>query len=371
MKEKGRNILPMIGFIILAGLLLGGLALSKRIGGENGIIPPVQRVQPVEEVNIPRDNFNGANAKVNFPGGYTVDEYEELTLAGIDCIKIESISSELKINYITSDKVTARYYGTIQTTSKDALPWLEAFIEGRNAVFRIKYSQLFSSSLNEKTNLDIAIPENWAGDIIINNVSGKVSLQELRAQDISISSVSGAISADKLAGESIEVRSTSGNINIGQLTAFESFKGENISGKYTVNTLECEEAELSTTSGNISLIDVLCDEISIKSISGSIDITMKNGSADIDTASGSVKAKFINGFDKIKAKSISGSVNLYIPEESQFKADINTISGKIDLSDFSMRVNSSEKNRLKGTVGNGDGSIKIDTSSGSVHVKKN
>lgn len=366
MSERGRNILPMIGFIMIVVLLLGGFALAKGISGRKLLEQDKNTDSNKADRLLPEEDGKGI-----FFSKYAVSESEEMSTYGVDKITIESVNSKINIYLSESDKINAKYYGNVEASNKETTPHLEVIMEGKEAIAKVKYPMWLNSSFFEQTTLDVTIPANWAGDLNIRNTSGNISAKELKGKDISIITISGAISADELIGGDIEIKSTSGAITVSKLSASGILSGSTMSGKYTVNSIDCRKVELESISGTVALNDVSCDNIYAKNISGSVDIAMKNGNADIETTSGTIKAKFIDGFDTIKAKSISGEVTLNIPENSQFKADIKTISGSINCNDFPIKVDLRKENVLKGTAGNGDSQININTASGGVKIKKN
>jgi len=363
MKERGRNVLPMIGYIILLMILLGGFSLAKS-RNERKTLDQNYNKDTNQEEKPPV----GLSNKGGILNGYTVDESGELSTEGIDKITIETVSSELSIYCSDTNKLSAKYYGSVQSINNDSSPYLEVIREGNEAIVRIKYPVWYNVSLSEKTKLDVTIPANWEDDLKIRNTSSSISAEELKGDDISIVTISGSITADKLTGKDIEVKSTSGAIAIDQVIASAKFVGSTISGAYTVNVIESKKFDFNSTSGTIHVSDASCDDVDASSISGDIDITLKKGNADVETTSGRIKIKFLDGFGTIKASSISGKVLTSIPENSQFEADISTISGTIKCSDFSMKVNSSKNKELKGTVGNGDSRIDINTASGSIEI---
>jgi DUF4097 and DUF4098 domain-containing protein YvlB len=368
MNERGRNVLPMIGFIMILIVLLGGFSLAKNKNARKMLD---QNHSTSTNTNRTDKPFEGIINKSGILSGYTVDESGELSTEGINKITIASVSSELNIYRSDSNKISAKYYGDVQSSNKDSAPYLEVIKEGNEAIVRIKYPTWHNVSFSEKTKLDVTIPDNWGEDLDIKNTSGSISANELKGDDISIVTISGSISIDKLMGKNIEIKSTSGAIAVDQVIASAKFTGSTISGKYAVNVIESREVDLNSTSGVIDVSDAQCDDFDARSISGDIDITLKKGNADIETTSGRIKIKFLDGFDTIKAKSISGKVLVSVPENSQFDVDIRTISGSIKCSDFSMKVNSSKSNELKGTVGSGGSQIDVNSASGNVEIIKN
>ncbi|MCK5567884.1 MAG: DUF4097 family beta strand repeat protein, partial [Actinomycetia bacterium] len=91
-----------------------------------------------------------------------------------------------------------------------------------------------------------------------------------------------------------------------------------------------------------------------------------NKDVDASTVSGDI---FIeqNAVSDMKLGSTSGDVRISLPEDSQFYLDISTVSGDIKH-DFSIKVISSGRRDLEGTVGDGEDRIMISTVSGDVTI---
>jgi lia operon protein LiaG len=71
----------------------------------------------------------------------------------------------------------------------------------------------------------------------------------------------------------------------------------------------------------------------------------------------------------LDANTGSGGVTVTLPGGLNAELDIRTGSGGID-SDFPVQVNRMERNRLRGQIGDGSGSIRISSGSGTVHLRK-
>ena len=354
MNEKGRNILPMIGFILIVSLLLGGFALAKGVGNNLKSNSSVKK----------------GILKNNSLGRYTIDDRGEVSTDGLDKIKINAVSSEINIQRHNIEKVEAHFYGNMTALFKEAIPRLEVVKEGDTAVVRVKYPENISGSISGNTKLDVWIPQDWDEDLDIGSTSGKITAPVLTGSKIRIETISGTIETDSIQGNDVRMSSASGDINAGDVTATGLFEKSTISGRFRVDTLKCDEAKLESTSGETFAELVSSDKVTASSISGRIQLTLDQGSAKLETTSGGIYAQFRDRFESFKANSVSGEIKLEVPDNSEFKIEINTISGSIDCRDFEMKLSSSKKNELKAEVGNGDSKIDIDTTSGSVEVAK-
>lgn len=356
MNEKGKSIIPMIGFILIVAVLMGGFAIAKGFGKE-GLFSN-DRVSTKSET------------RGTVLGGYTIDDTGNASASGMNKISISAVSSEVNIETHNNDQVEAHFHGRISTMNKDALPYLEVKKEGDTVVVRVVYPNTMNISMSGQTWLDVKVPEDWDEDLEVSTISGSIIAPRLSGEEISLSTTSGSIASDSIDGEHVQMNSTSGSFKLGKLVARDNFEQGSVSGSFEADRLEAGEMKLESSSGSIVIKSGEVEKTTSTSISGSMQMNLREGSAELSTTSGSISVTFEQGFEEIKANSISGSVKLYIPGNSGFRADVNTVSGDINCEDFSMEMLSSEKRHLEGKVGNGDGRIEVHTTSGSVTIKK-
>ena len=148
-------------------------------------------------------------------------------------------------------------------------------------------------------------------------------------------------------------------------------KMENVSGSIQIEKITAGSFEVDVVSGSIKLTDIDADSVDTDSVSGSTTIEGKFRKFDVDSVSGSVHIKTSEMVDsKSSANTISGSVEISIPENKGFTLDYSSVSGttKNDFTGFkSDRKTKSGTNEYK----NGGVKISAETISGSIHVEKN
>lgn len=357
MNEKGRNILPMIGFILIVTVLLGGLALAKGFGKDGAF--------DGDKVINKSENRGAAL------GGYTIDGTGSATTSGMKNISISAVSSEVKIETHRSNEVEAHFHGKVTTLNKDALPYLEVKKDGNTIIVRIVYPNLANISISGRTWLDVKVPEDWKNDLEVSTVSGPITAPQLNGEEIKLNTTSGTINVANINGEEVRMHSTSGSFTIGKVVARDLFEKGTISGSFEADSIEAEKVKLESTNGSTIIRDANVDKVISTSISGTVQMSLQKGSAEMSTTSGEISVSFEKGFKEFKANSVSGSVTLVLPEDAGFKAEIKTVSGSIDCEDFSLKILSSKKNHLEAEAGDGDGEIEVHTTSGSVSIKKN
>lgn len=194
------------------------------------------------------------------------------------------------------------------------------------------------------------VATNVDGELRLQSGSGRITASHLKG-NLTISTGSGGIEARDLSGDELRVSTGSGSVSATGLLA--------------------RHCKLETGSGGVTTTGAKCDELTIDSGSGTIrgdDLTSDNVS--VETGSGGVNLSLRNSPRRLKIDSGSGGVTLALPPKLDAQLDIETGSGGID-SDFAVQVNRMERNRLRGTVGNGSGTVRIETGSGGVRLRKN
>jgi hypothetical protein len=167
MNERGKNILPMIGFILIVIVVLGGFAFfsRKKDTGNFKVIDNTRK-------------------KSGF--GYDIDSTGKVSTDGVDKITIRSVSSEVKIATHKSDQVNAHFYGNVIGFNKENMPYLEVEKKGNEALVRIVYPAKTGLNITENTKLDVVIPEDWNRNIEVISISGGISADQLTGNDITL-----------------------------------------------------------------------------------------------------------------------------------------------------------------------------------------
>ncbi len=327
MKQRGTNILPMIGFIMIIVLVLGGFAVY---GQKN------------------KDSWDSIFSGINKNNSHVIDDAGELPTNHVGKIIIQSSSPDVYISNHDSELVKANFYGEIIGVDESERPKLELYRQGETITVRIVYPAIAGLTY-KNAKLDVVIPEKWEGDLEINSVSGDIFAKELVGDDISINVSSGRIKADVIKATGV-------------------FQNTSVSGDCSIETVGCKEGRFNSSSGDITIQSAKAENMTIKTVSGRTKISMTDGKAEFESSSGKMDIEFVNGFDRLMAKSVSGAIELGIPEDSTFDINVKTVSGDIDCRDFPLKIRTSKENELNGTAGDGGSSIDVTTSSGSVKV---
>lgn len=218
--------------------------------------------------------------------------------------------------------------------------------------------------LEAHANLRVTVPEGQrvalylgVGRISASNVNGRVRL-DTHAGGVEARDMTGYLNIDTGSG-AVEVSGMDGDLEV-----------DTGSGGVRVSDVTGEEIGIDTGSGGVEADGLTARRINIDTGSGSIE--MRRSSARdvrLDTGSGSVRADLTSDLDRLVVDTGSGGVSIRLPADLSARLAIETGSGGIHT-DFPVMVTRRARDELHGTVGDGRGSIEIDTGSGSVRILK-
>ena len=165
-------------------------------------------------------------------------------------------------------------------------------------------------------------------------------------------SSSGSLKVMDIEGN-VNARTSSGSVRCGNLLGDTATLGTS-SGSIHINDVKFNTCQLHTSSGSIHGHHLDCPDIKANVSSGSITIVCTQ------TTPPALKADL---------QTSSGSVNLTVPQHYAGQIDASTSSGSIHT-DFPVTVQGKiSKKHLIGTIGQGEGTIRLKSSSGSVRLK--
>ncbi|BFI96953.1 MAG: hypothetical protein RSP_24630 [Rhodanobacter sp.] len=197
------------------------------------------------------------------------------------------------------------------------------------------------------TMLDLHVPRGATLDVRV--VSAPLVIDGMKGGKISVNTVSGRARINAVS-PALDIQSVSGNIEL--------------AGHVT-------QANLQTVSGDI-LAPVLGDQAKLQTVSGRIQASGGPWSqATLSTVSGDVElAGGLAPEGKLSVDSMSGSVQLQLPAGTNATVHASSFSGDLH-SDAGTAVKSEHGpgSKLDATLGNGKGTISIETFSGDVRIR--
>jgi lia operon protein LiaG len=219
------------------------------------------------------------------------------------------------------------------------------------------------SGLEAHADLRVGVPRGKrvaiylaVGRITAENVNGRILL-DTHAGNVEARSMSGYLNVDTGSG-SVDVAGMEGDLEV-----------DTGSGSVRVSDVTGDEVGIDTGSGGVDADAVRADRINIDTGSGGIRLQRSAGrDVRLDTGSGSVDADLTSTVDRLVIDTGSGGVTVRLPADLGATLDVETGSGGIDV-DFPVMVTRRARDELRGEIGDGRGSIKIDTGSGSIRIR--
>lgn len=138
-----------------------------------------------------------------------------------------------------------------------------------------------------------------------------------------------------------------------------------VSAVVEVDGLSTEELKLDTTSGPINASGLCCDQIIASTVSGNVSLEGTAEELKLDTTSGRCQAELDERVREIELDSVSGELELILPESLGFEAEVDTVSGS-----FRSDIPTTASSKGVYTCGNGECGISVDTVSGSISIQK-
>jgi hypothetical protein len=207
--------------------------------------------------------------------------------------------------------------------------------DGRDLAAYLAVGDLTATDVEADLVLDVAssrvLATGTRGRLTVDAGSGGVTLRDVRANGLAVDNGSGGVTMTGVRSDRCAIDTGSGGI--------------------TGDELACRTLQVSVGSGGVRMDRVTSDEVQVETGSGSVRLDLATSPRSITVESG------------------SGGVTMVLPARFGGTVDVETGSGGIS-SDFPVTTNGVARNRLRGTVGSGDGQVRIETGSGGVRLLK-
>lgn len=202
-------------------------------------------------------------------------------------------------------------------------------------------------------------------DLALDLSSGRIRTRGTRGSlwldtgsgSIEVTDASGDLTADTGSGDV-----TATNVRGGQLNL------DTGSGSVELNGVRGSSLLVNTGSGSVQGSGVEADRLEVDTGSGSIrleDVTTAR--ATLDTGSGSVRLGLLSDVEELVIDTGSGGVTVTAPSSLGARLDLDSGSGGVRVN-FPVSDLDSGRSHLRGTIGDGQGRIEIDTGSGSIRL---
>lgn len=221
---------------------------------------------------------------------------------------------------------------------------------GKNSIFLKNVSIDYQIEVPKNTELDAGLA---SGGITVNNLRGPVKISSASGyihvyqveREVQVSAASGAIDIGTV-GSYVQVTSASGSIDIANVKG--DIKASAASGSIRIEQ-PADRVEVSTASGSVKVSGANHD-VKARVISGPITITGNPSS---------------NRFWELKT--VSGSVDIQVPQSASFLFSAEATSGDIRTS-IPVIIEEQGKHSLRARVGDSAGRVEVHTISGAIKV---
>ncbi len=195
------------------------------------------------------------------------------------------------------------------------------------------------------------------GKVTLTNVNGSLDVETASA-DVTGTNGAGALSIDTGSGD-VTLAGHDGSLSI-----------DTGSGDIVLSSIKTDDLSLDTGSGDVRIEGVTADKLSVDTGSG--DVTVAAAAVrdvEVDTGSGDIRIGLTGDVNNLSVDTGSGDIELSAPKSLGAAVDIETSSGEI-TTEFPLQVTRKGRDGLAGTIGDGKGSIAIETGSGDVTLRQ-
>lgn len=193
------------------------------------------------------------------------------------------------------------------------------------------------------------------GRATVTNVEGNL-LVDVASATVTAEKTRGALVLDTGSGD-ITATDVEGDVNL-----------DTGSGNVTVTRMRGPALRIDTGSGEVTAVDVTTDILEIDTGSGNVDARGVTAPiVHLDTGSGNVVLALLADAERVDIDTGSGNVTFTVPAAFGAQVEVETGSGDIELA-FPIQATRLERDHFVGSIGDGKGSVTIDTGSGGVRL---
>ena len=194
------------------------------------------------------------------------------------------------------------------------------------------------------------------GSMSAENVDGDLVL-DISSGDVQSSHGEGSLSVDAGSG-TVAVRGHEGELSV-----------DTGSGGVEVTDVRAGLLHVDTGSGSVHGSGLNAEKLEVDTGSGGVDLaSVAAADVHVDTGSGGVRLELLHESPRVIIDTGSGGVRLTVPSTLSARLDLDAGSGGVRCS-LPMVVHSRDSGELRGIVGEGRGSIRVETGSGGVTIE--
>jgi DUF4097 and DUF4098 domain-containing protein YvlB len=221
-----------------------------------------------------------------------------------------------------------------------------------------------SDGLDARADLVVAVPKGAdvavylaVGSVTVSNVDGKLRV-ESHSAPVTASGTRGTLMVDVGAGD-VRIAQAQGEVNV-----------DTGSGSVDVTGFHGSSLNIDTGSGDVTGSDFESDDVSVDTGSGEVRLSgVTAPRVSLETGSGGITADLRRDIASLQVQTGSGDIAIRAPATLGAEVEIETSSGDIET-DFPLLVTRQSRDHMVGTIGDGKGTIAIETGSGEIKLLK-
>lgn len=238
-----------------------------------------------------------------------MNESKTADVSQVKKIEVKAVSSDVRLVPDDREDALIELRGYYAASSTYIPPKLIVTEKGDTLFIEVEHTKQISISSRVSLTLEIILPESYVNEIEIEGVSSDVNVEFGEFSDLSIKTISGDIKSTSSVTGKTDIRSTSGEVDL-----------EGVLGAVVVDT----------TSGDIDVqLDKILNDVNLKSVSGEVQMTVPESEAfsvSFSTTSGDIQSTKELSVEKMSDRKLVGSTG-----NAEFVLDVTTVSGDITL----------------------------------------
>ena len=202
--------------------------------------------------------------------------------------------------------------------------------------------------------------------VVVHQAVGRVTVANVDGQLVVRTASAGVATRDTRGGLDVDVGS--GGVEVDGARG--SVKVDAGSGGVRVSRVQGDVVDLDTGSGGVTGGDLAVRRLKVDVGSGGVRLdAVRAGDVWLDTGSGAVDVGLAADAESVRVDAGSGGVRLRLPADFGAQVTVDTGSGGIHFG-LPIQVRRSGRDHLEGTLGDGRGTLRIETGSGGVRVDR-
>lgn len=298
---------------------------------------------------------------------------------------IDGICADVHVQKSSDGKLNLNYENNGNEKQKEMYEFY-SYKEGNTVYAGIRRSGKAATLFNIRTysiHIYVEVPEQM-GNVNIKTASGSIELSDIESERVTAVAASGDVTASYMKVKYLSLKSSSGNVAARYITAEivdnSSLSGDleivnlkaseckirTISGSISINDFTVNNADVGSTSGGVKLSQVIGDGLRVTSTSGSVSADINVKRCHASSKSGNIEVR-CSGDIKLESNSISGGVNITLKNYGNgYSICSKTVSGTLGIN----YDNKHQRNLRTGTYtyGNQGSEMNLSSVSGNIHV---